>query len=72
MSGAGILVRIWGKSANSVPTGMSVALAKRRTTRMIEYADCEYYDADDDVCMAMDCTPLSDCTAPLPCEEESK
>lgn len=39
---------------------------------MDECSNCEYYNKEDDICMAMDCTPITDCTAPLPCEEKEE
>ena len=29
---------------------------------------CEFYNAEDEVCEALDCNILTDCDAPLPCE----
>lgn len=37
---------------------------------MTECSNCEHYNEEEDVCMAIDCTPITDCTASLPCEEK--
>ncbi len=39
---------------------------------MTDCSNCEYYNKEEDICTAMDCTPLTDCTAPLPCEEKEE
>lgn len=39
---------------------------------MVDCSNCEYYNSEEDVCMAMDCTPITDCTEPLPCEEKEE
>lgn len=31
---------------------------------------CQYFDAEDNVCSAMECWPVADCDEPLPCERE--
>lgn len=38
---------------------------------MVECENCDYYNADDDVCRACECWPYLDCDAPLPCEKDT-